>query len=128
MRRITFYLISLALISFLLVFSGCNNPPTTGNSANTNSANGVSGTNSDNTTASNTTAPTTPKRVYQDMPADIMNAKLKGLDGKSFTLKDHKDKIILVNLWATWCVPCRAEMPELIKIQDDYRDKGLVIL
>lgn len=53
---------------------------------------------------------------------------LKTLDGKSVTLADYKGKVVLVNFWATWCEPCRIEIPELIEIQEKYADKGFTIL
>jgi thiol-disulfide isomerase/thioredoxin len=53
---------------------------------------------------------------------------LKTLDGKSVTLADYKGKVVLVNFWATWCDPCRIEIPELIEIQQKYADKGFTIL
>jgi cytochrome c-type biogenesis protein len=53
---------------------------------------------------------------------------LKTLDGKSVTLADYRGKVVLVNFWATWCDPCRIEIPELIEIQQKYADKGFTIL
>lgn len=43
-------------------------------------------------------------------------------------LAHHKGKVVLVNLWATWCAPCLKELPELAKLQEQYRDKGLQVL
>ncbi len=43
-------------------------------------------------------------------------------------LEHHRGKVVLVNLWATWCVPCIQELPELSLLQARYRDKGLVVL
>jgi thiol-disulfide isomerase/thioredoxin len=57
-----------------------------------------------------------------------MSTEMKGLDGKTFALKDFKGKALLVNLWATWCGPCRMEMPELVKLETDYKDKGFMVI
>jgi thiol-disulfide isomerase/thioredoxin len=57
--------------------------------------------------------------------------KLTGLDGKAVTLADSKGKVILLNFWATWCGPCRAEIPDLVELQNKYKDRlqilGLVV-
>jgi cytochrome c biogenesis protein CcmG/thiol:disulfide interchange protein DsbE len=53
---------------------------------------------------------------------------LKTPDGEEYTLSELKGKAVLVNLWATWCPPCRAEMPTIEKIYQEYKDKGLVVL
>jgi thiol-disulfide isomerase/thioredoxin len=53
---------------------------------------------------------------------------LKDLDGKDVSLSDYKGKVVLVNFWATWCEPCRVEIPWLIEMQKRYGDKGFVIL
>ncbi len=62
-------------------------------------------------------------------PAPDFN--LTGLDGKAVTLAGYKDKAILLNFWATWCGPCRAEIPDLVELQNKYRDHlqiiGLVV-
>ena len=50
------------------------------------------------------------------------------VDGKKISLEDLKGKVVLVNFWATWCGPCRMEMPTLIKLHNAYKDRGLVIL
>lgn len=48
--------------------------------------------------------------------------------GKTLFLHDFKGKPVLINLWATWCAPCVAEMPSLAKLQEEYAAKGLVVL
>lgn len=53
---------------------------------------------------------------------------LHTLSGETYTLSDLKGKAVLVNLWATWCPPCRAEMPAIQAIYDEYKDQGFVVL
>lgn len=53
---------------------------------------------------------------------------LKDLDGKSWTLSALKGKVVVVNFWATWCPPCRKEMPDLEILSKRFKDKGLVVL
>jgi thiol-disulfide isomerase/thioredoxin len=53
---------------------------------------------------------------------------LKDLRGRTVRLSDYRGKVVLLNFWATWCPPCRAEMPALIKWQQQYRGKGLQVI
>lgn len=81
-------------------------------------------------TADNTAKPSADK-VKSDAPqapSAVMQTAIKVLDGTEFKVEDKKGKVVLLNLWATWCGPCRAEMPDLIALQDKYRDKDFEIV
>jgi len=53
---------------------------------------------------------------------------LRDINGSSVRLRDYRGKVVLVNFWATWCPPCRAEMPDLVRLQRDYARQGLRII
>ena len=53
---------------------------------------------------------------------------LKDLKGNDVSLSDYNGKVVLLNFWATWCPPCRSEMPSIEKLHKKYSDKGLVVL
>jgi thiol-disulfide isomerase/thioredoxin len=53
---------------------------------------------------------------------------LKDLDGRDISLAQYKGKVVLVNFWATWCDPCRFEIPWLIDMQQKYGAKGFTVL
>ena len=54
--------------------------------------------------------------------------ELKTTEGETIKLSDLSGQAVLVNLWATWCPPCRAEMPAIEKVYTEYKDQGLVVL
>ena len=49
-------------------------------------------------------------------------------DGKKLSLKDFRGKVVLLNFWASWCVPCREEMPAMERLYQEYKDKNFTIL
>ncbi|MGE3275933.1 MAG: TlpA disulfide reductase family protein [Vicinamibacterales bacterium] len=53
---------------------------------------------------------------------------LKTLDGKTVALKDLRGTVVLVNFWATWCIPCKVEIPVLMDLQKTYGPKGFTVL
>lgn len=59
---------------------------------------------------------------------DALAFTLKDLTGKPFELASAKDKIVLLDFWASWCGPCIAEMPHIQKLHEEFKDKGLLVI
>ncbi len=55
-------------------------------------------------------------------------AGFKLVDASGFKVADYKGQVLLMDFWATWCGPCKMEIPHLIELQDKYRDRGLVVV
>jgi peroxiredoxin len=64
--------------------------------------------------------------IREGIPAP--NFTFPGLDGKNTSLSDYKGKVVLVNIWATWCPPCVEEMPSMQKLYNEFNGKNFEIL
>lgn len=54
--------------------------------------------------------------------------ELRTIDGEPFRLYDHHGKVVALNFWATWCAPCRIEIPHFIEMQEDLRTEGMLFV
>jgi thiol-disulfide isomerase/thioredoxin len=61
-------------------------------------------------------------------PMAKLDFSFKDITGKKVSLSDFKGKVILLDFWATWCVPCKQEIPGFIELQKKYGDRGLQII
>lgn len=68
------------------------------------------------------------KLEADDAERQTADFTLQDLQGKPWHLRELKGKIVLVNFWATWCPPCRKEMPDLQALYDKYKDQGFLVL
>lgn len=59
------------------------------------------------------------------LPRPVLDAENKAASGGPIKLADYSGKVLLVNLWATWCGPCRMETPELVKLHNEYQSRGV---
>src|SRR6266481_8232944 len=73
----------------------------------------------------NTHASLSPDKSIGKPEPDV---QFKDLEDKEVSLEDYKGKVVLVNFWATWCEPCRVEIPWLIEMQQKYSAKGFTVL
>ena len=101
------------LLTIALIFSACTGVPETETNPASNSTN---------------TAEQKPESNYPALPEKIAQAELQNLDRTITKVADHKGKVLLLNLWATWCGFCREEMPILVKMQNTHRDAGFEVI
>ena len=66
-------------------------------------------------------------RVIKEDPV-APDFNLEDLNGTELSLSDFEGKVLFLNFWATWCPPCRTEIPDFIEVYDKYKDMGLAIL
>jgi thiol-disulfide isomerase/thioredoxin len=69
--------------------------------------------------AGNSTAP---------LPENVMQASINLLDGQKTKLADYSGKVLIVDLWATYCPPCRQEIPHLVEIAKEYKSRGVEVI
>ena len=65
------------------------------------------------------------KLVLHESPVEVSTTAFEGDDGAEMTLQDLRGEVVVVNFWATWCAPCREEMPTLAKLQEELGDEGV---
>jgi peroxiredoxin len=70
----------------------------------------------------NIVSPTTPKDV---IGTKIKNFSLLDVDGVQRNLSEWQGKVLVINFWATWCAPCREEVPDFVELQSQYQEDGL---
>ena len=80
------------------------------------------------TTSTGADAATGKARVrFVKNPKPIPELTMTTLEGKTITTQELSGKVVIFNFWATWCAPCRAEIPDLVKLQDQYKDHLVII-
>jgi peroxiredoxin len=73
-------------------------------------------------------APNLAPAALANLPASITDAELKAVSGAPIKLSSYAGKVYLVNLWATWCGPCRQETPELVKLHKEFQSQGVEVI
>ena len=70
-------------------------------------------------------APNRPNTGLNMLPRLVLDAENRAASGGPIKLADYSGKVLLVNLWATWCGPCRMETPELVKLHKEFQSRGV---
>ena len=72
--------------------------------------------------------PNAPPAPLSSLPASVVDAELRAVTGAPIKLSSYAGKVLLVNLWATWCGPCRLETPELVKLHKEFHSQGVEVV
>jgi len=129
MRIVTLCAIAAIGIAIWLSRGSTDQQPNENGAASVASSNPSVGSNPVGATPNAVVANAAPPAVAAvPLAQSIRETKVKTTDGGSLKLDDFKNKVVVVNLWATWCGPCRMEMPDLVKLNKEYKSRGLVVL
>jgi thiol-disulfide isomerase/thioredoxin len=105
------FIIFIAAILYTLYQGDSARPPITMDSTSSNGASGA-----------RSAAPPAP------LAESVMQASINLLDGQKTKLSDYSGKVLVLDLWATWCGPCRQEIPHLVEIAKEYKSKGVEVI
>src|SRR2546427_10456625 len=72
--------------------------------------------------------PARERKPLTGLPRTVLDADLKAALGGSFRLSDYSGDVLVVNLWATWCAPCRVQIVSLVKLQEQMRAQGVKVI
>ena len=117
-RRFHLHMKKIAILLFLVLAFACKRaekPVASGDAGNKPRARGAA-------------APAATTSTGTDVGAAMPEYSAMGLDGSKFELASKRDKVVLLNLWATWCPPCRAELPELQSLHTKYAARGFEVI
>lgn len=109
-----------------ILISGVNN--CSGPSANSDTAKTATPAKNAGAAPSGTKRSSPRSSEYPALASSLAKAPFEIEDGSTFTVEDRKGKILLLNLWAVWCIPCKVEMPHLVAMQDKYRDDDFQVI
>jgi len=115
MKELTRNLIVFVLLAVIMsALTGCGDTSTN-----------TSATNSTTKTSANTSSKSA---GYPKLATALADAEFELIEGGKFKITEKKGKVLMLNIWGTWCGPCRQEMPHLIEMQAKYKDQGFEVL
>ncbi|MCA1589334.1 MAG: TlpA family protein disulfide reductase [Acidobacteria bacterium] len=115
-------LLGIVLTAIVFIFAACSNPGEV--DSERAAASGETAGNS----AGKPAGDQIKSAEYPPVASAVANAEVKNLDGSVFKIADKKGTVILLNMWATWCGPCRAEMPALVRLHEAHAPQGFEVI
>jgi thiol-disulfide isomerase/thioredoxin len=106
-------IVFLIALSFLACSEESTNPSTT---------------NTDQSSISSSNKTSTETSKSMPIPEETLKMEIKDLKGETFRLSDYAGKLLIVDIWATWCQPCRLEVPHLVELTKEFGPKGVEIV
>ncbi len=122
MKKIIYLVLSLSMV---LLFASCSSSD--GNESSTQSTSPPSEEASESPSAEPSEDASESATTLADLPP-VPDFELTSMDGETYTLSDYTGKTVVLNFWASWCPPCKAEMPDFQELHDNYAEEDVVPL
>ncbi len=124
--RVAFTILTFALLT--IAFSSSCGPSDSSQSEPAPAATEKASSSSPRTAAPHAPAAPRPAGGSPELPDELRATEMKTIKGQTFKLSDYAGKVVVMDLWATWCRPCRLEVPDLVQLQNDYRGRGVEVV